>query len=216
VDITDMQVTETDIEGLVIVTLKQVTDDRGTVREFYRVSAYADGPFAGAGDWQQINVTETKYGAIRGMHGEQMVKLVACVSGESFGAYLDARTDSASFGKVVTVTLKPGTQVLVPAGVCNGFQSVSESGTQYLYCFTDEWKPGMAGMAYTPLDEGLGIDWPIPLDVDNPAQISAKDAGAPRFTDIAAEIPADTAADSVADSAADSATGTDADPVAGR
>lgn len=189
-----MQVTETDIAGLVIVTQKQVTDDRGTVREFYRLSAYAEGPFAGIGDWQQINVTETKHGAIRGMHGEQMVKLVACVAGESFGAYLDARADSASYGKVVTAILKPGTQILVPAGVCNGFQSVSEAGTQYLYCFTEEWKPGMAGIAYTPLDEGLGIDWPIPLNPSNPAQISAKDAGAPRFSDLALDGSADTAA----------------------
>ena len=50
--------------------------------------------------------------------------------------------------------LKPGTQVLVPAGVCNAFQSVSEEGTQYVYCFTDEWRPGMAGIAFSPLDEG--------------------------------------------------------------
>jgi dTDP-4-dehydrorhamnose 3,5-epimerase len=86
---------------------------------------------------------------------------------------------------VVTVELAPGTQVLVPAGVCNGFQSVSEQGTQYLYCFTEEWRPGMAGIAYTPLDEGLEFHWPVPIDPADPAQISAKDAGAPRFSELA-------------------------------
>jgi dTDP-4-dehydrorhamnose 3,5-epimerase len=185
-EITDMQVSEPDadgIEGLAIVTLKQVTDDRGTVREFFRASAYADGPFAGLGNWQQVNVTETRQGALRGLHGESMVKLVSCVSGEAFGAYLDARENSPTYGNIVTVTLKPGTQVLVPAGVCNAFQSVSENGTQYVYCFTDEWKPGMAGIAFTPLDEALGLQWPIPVDVNNPAQISAKDAGAPKFSE---------------------------------
>ena len=59
-EITDMDVRQTAIDGLVVVTLKQVADDRGTVREFFRASAYRDGPFAGLGDWQQINVTETK------------------------------------------------------------------------------------------------------------------------------------------------------------
>lgn len=181
--ITDMQVNNTAIDGLVVVTLKQVTDDRGTVREFFRLSAYADGPFAGLGAWQQINVTESKHGAIRGLHGESMIKLVSCVSGEAFGAYLDARPDSPTYGAIATVELRPGVQVLVPAGVCNAFQSVSPEGTQYVYCFTEEWKPGMAGIAYTPLDEGLGIDWPIQVDVDDPAQISAKDAGAPKFSD---------------------------------
>jgi dTDP-4-dehydrorhamnose 3,5-epimerase len=180
---TDMQTAQTAIDGLVVVTLKQVTDDRGTVREFFRGSAYGDGPFAELGSWRQINVTETKYGAIRGLHGESMVKLVSCVSGAAFGVYLDARSHSASYGKVVTVDLEPGTQVLVPAGVCNAFQSISKQGTQYLYCFTEEWKPGMSGTAFTPLDDGLGIDWPVAIDVDDPRQISAKDAGAPRFTE---------------------------------
>jgi len=180
--IIDMQTTETEIAGLLVFRLKQVTDDRGTVREFFRASVYADA-IPGLSEWQQINVTETRHGAIRGLHGEAMTKLVSCVSGESFGAYLDARTDSPSYGKVVTVTLKPGTQVLVPAGVCNAFQSLSPEGTQYVYCFTEEWKPGMAGIAFTPLDDGLGITWPIPVDVDNPAQISVKDASAPKFSE---------------------------------
>jgi dTDP-4-dehydrorhamnose 3,5-epimerase len=176
--ISDMETRETEIDGLLVFAMKQVTDDRGTVREFFRNSSYPD-----FGAWQQINVTESKHGAIRGLHGESMTKLVACVSGEAFGAYLDSRPDSATHGKVVTVNLTPGTQVLVPAGVCNGFQSLSEQGTQYLYCFTDEWRPGMAGTAFSPLDDGLGISWPLPVDVTNPAQVSAKDAGAPKFSE---------------------------------
>lgn len=180
--LTEMQTSSTAIDGLLVITMKQVNEDRGVVREFYRASSYAE-PLAGLGGWQQINVTESNHGAIRGLHGESMVKLVSCVAGEAFGAYLDARQDSASYGQLVTVPLAPGTQVLVPAGVCNGFQSVSEGGTQYLYCFTEEWKPGMAGTAFSPLDPGLGIDWPISVDPTNPAQVSGKDAGAPLFSE---------------------------------
>jgi dTDP-4-dehydrorhamnose 3,5-epimerase len=186
VHITDMQTSTTEIDGLMVCTLKQVTDERGTVREFFRASSYGDA-FAsviGDGGWQQVNITESGYGAVRGLHGEAMVKLVSCVSGHAYGAYLDARADSPSYGKVVTVELAAGVQVLVPAGVCNGFQSLSEQGTQYLYCFTDEWRPGMAGTAFSPLDEGLGIHWPIPIDTDDPSRISAKDAGAPKFSEL--------------------------------
>ena len=176
--LSDMHTRETEIEGLLVFDMKQVSDERGTVREFFRESAYPD-----LGAWKQINITESHHGAIRGLHGESMTKLVACVSGEAYGAYLDARPDSTTYGKVVTINLTAGTQVLVPAGVCNGFQSVSDRGTQYLYCFTDEWRPGMAGTAFNPLDDGLGISWPVPVDVTNPAQVSTKDAGAPKFSE---------------------------------
>ena len=71
----------------------------------------------------------------------------------------------------------------MPAGVCNAFQAVSEEGSQYVYCFTDEWRPGMAGIAFSPLDEGLDFSWPIAIDPSNPAQISTKDYNAPKFSE---------------------------------
>jgi dTDP-4-dehydrorhamnose 3,5-epimerase len=108
-----------------------------------------------------------------------MHKLVAIAAGEAFGAYVDARESSPTYGAVVTLRLLPGQQVLVPKGVCNGFQSVGDAPTQYLYCFDSEWVPGMAGVAVNPLDPALGIDWPVPVDVGDPAQISVKDASAP-------------------------------------
>ena len=113
-----------------------------------------------------------------------MTKLVAVVQGEAVGAYVDARPDSTTRGAVVTVALRPGTQVLVPAGVCNGFQSVSPDGTQYLYCFDAEWMPGMPGVAVNPLDPALGITWPVPVDPADRAQISAKDAGLPALAEV--------------------------------
>lgn len=180
-DIIPFAVSHTEIEGLEVLHMKQITDERGTVREFYRESAFLEAGLPSLGPWLQVNVTETRQGAVRGLHGEAMFKLVAVVEGEAFGAYLDARADSPSHGKVVTVRLTKGTQVLVPRGVCNGFQSVSPGVTQYLYCFDQEWVPGMAGVAVDPLDSGLAIAWPLPIDVADPAQISAKDAGAPGF-----------------------------------
>lgn len=180
------RVTEpTAIEGLLVITLKQITDERGTVREYVR-SSVAEQDFPAVGPWRQINVTESHYGAIRGLHGEDMTKLVGVVAGTATGAYVDTRADSPSRGRVVTVDLAPGRQVLVPAGVCNGFQSTSRDGTQYLYCFDDEWRPDMPGVAVHPLDPELAIAWPVPVDVDDPAQVSAKDAANPMLADVLA------------------------------
>jgi len=181
VHITDMAIEETEIDGLVVITMKQVEDERGVVREFYRESAWVDMGLPSLGPWLQMNVTQTQPGALRGLHGEQIHKLVAVVSGEAFGAYVDARTDSPTHGRVATVRLTAGRQVLVPKGVCNGFQSLGDSPTQYLYCFDSEWVPGMAGTAVNPLDPALGIEWPMPIDVEDRAHISEKDATLPAF-----------------------------------
>ena len=41
-------VEDSEIKGLKVLRMKAVTDDRGTVREFYRESAFAE---AGLGSW---------------------------------------------------------------------------------------------------------------------------------------------------------------------
>ncbi len=182
--VVDFEARATDIDGLFVITMKQVTDERGTVREFYRESAFAAAGLPSLGPWVQVNATETRQGGLRGLHAEDMDKLVAVVAGEAFGAYVDTRPESASYGKVVTLRLVPGTQVLVPRGVANGFQAVAAGSTQYLYCFDHEWAPGMAGVACTPLDPALGIEWPLPVDESDRAQVSEKDLNAPVFAQI--------------------------------
>lgn len=174
----------TAIDGLVVITMKQVTDERGTVRELFRRSSFEQAGAVDLGPFQQINVTETHRGGLRGMHAESMTKLVAVVTGAGFGAYVDLRVDSATYGVVATVDLVPGTQVLVPAGVANGFQSLVD-GMQYAYCFDQEWRPGMVGQACNPLDPALGIAWPIVVDPDDRAQVSSKDVAAPSFAELA-------------------------------
>ena len=174
----------TEIDGLFLIDMKQVRDERGTVREFYRESTFLEAGLPSLGPWLQVNITESRHGAIRGLHGEEMFKLVAIVAGEAFGAYVDTRADSTSRGVVVTTRLVKGSQVLVPRGVCNGFQSVSRGPTQYLYTFDHEWAPGMAGAAVHPLDPALGIEWPVPVDPSDLAQLSAKDGGLPTLAEV--------------------------------
>ena len=182
VEIIDFEVRTSAIDGLLFVAPKQITDDRGTIREIFRRSAFASAGVQLA-EFQQINVTESAEGSVRGMHAEQMTKLLTVASGEAFGAYVDMRHDSTSYGQVATVVLRPGVQVLVPAGVANGFQALTDA-CQYVYCFDEEWRPNMPGLSCTPLDPELGIDWPIAIDPHNPSQISAKDRDAPLLVDV--------------------------------
>ena len=175
--------TTTAIDGLHVIEMKEIRDERGVVREFYRESPIVEAGLPSLGPWLQMNVTESTHGVIRGLHGEDMFKLVAIVAGEAFGAYVDARPKSPSYGAVVTVRLVKGMQVLVPRGVCNGFQSVSRAATQYLYAFDQEWVPGMPGVAVSAIDPALQIAWPVPVAPGSAGLLSAKDAGLPVLAD---------------------------------
>ena len=174
----------TTIDGLWVLRMKAVEDDRGAVREFYRASALGEAGPPTPGPWVQVNLTETRQGVVRGLHGESMHKLVAIATGVAFGAYVDVRPGSPTWGTTVTQPLVPGVQVFVPPGVCNGFQSVSPGLTQYLYCFDQEWRPDMPGTSVHPLDPELAIPWPIPLDEDG-GSLSAKDAALPTLAELA-------------------------------
>ncbi len=179
----DLEVTTGDIEGLLVITLKQISDDRGTIRELFRRSAFEAAGVTAVGTFSQVNITETRRGAIRGMHAEDMNKLSTMAAGEAFGAYVDVRPESATYGAVATIMLRPGVEVFVPSGVANGFQSLTEA-SQYVYCFDQEWQPGMPGLSCNPLDPELAIDWPLAIDPDDPSRLSAKDRSAPMFSEL--------------------------------
>lgn len=178
-----LSVSNSKINGLKIIQAKMVTEGRGTVRELYRQSSYADVLPRTVSAWSQVNLTRTRRGAVRGLHGETMAKLVTVAYGSAFGVYVDTRPESDTAGAIETVALKPGVQVFVPQGVCNGFQALDDD-TEYLYFFDNEWVSGMSGTALSPLDPALAIAWPIPIDVNNREQISEKDAKAPSLRDI--------------------------------
>ena len=182
-EIIEFELREGAIDGLYIVTVKQVRDERCTIRELFRRSAFESAGVTSLGQLSQINVTESRHGAIRGMHAEQMTKLLTLAAGEAFGAYVDTRPGSRTYGVVETVMLRPGVQVLLPRGVANGFQTLSDV-SQYVYCFDEEWRPGMPGVAVNPLDPALAIPWPIEIDPDESTALSAKDRSAPLFAEL--------------------------------
>jgi len=170
----------TAIEGLYLIRTKVVEDDRGAVREILRPSALARLGLP-ALDVRQVNLTATRLGAVRGIHAEAMHKLVGVADGEAFGVWVDLR-QGPGFGRVVTAKLVLGIQVLVPPGVGNGLQAVTDC--EYLYCFDREWEPTMAGACVHPFDPDLAIPWPLPVDPLDRSQLSAKDAAQPRLRDL--------------------------------
>ena len=183
-EVTPADAMRTGIAGLWLLRTKSVTDERGTVREFFRSSEFVALGVPLPNRWSQMNMTWSRHGVVRGLHGEVTTKLVGVASGTALGVFLDARKDSPTYGVVVTAPLEVGSTALVPPGVCNGFQVTSLEGCQYVYCFDEEWSPGMPGIAVRPTDPALGIDWPVPICEADPASISHKDATAPLLADL--------------------------------
>ena len=185
-EIDELGISATEIDGLFVIFPRSVTDERGQIRELFRRSVLTERIPGIPASWAQFNLTKTRHGAVRGLHGEAMTKMVTVASGSAFGVYVDARASSPTRGKIFTIDLRPGIQVLVPPGVCNGFQATGDGSSEYLYFFDREWEPTMAGVAINPLDRELDIPWPIPIDPDNRDQLSAKDATAPTLADVLA------------------------------
>jgi dTDP-4-dehydrorhamnose 3,5-epimerase len=67
-------VQHSEIPELAVLRMKQVSDPRGFVREVFRASGMAEAGLH-PGPWRQLNLTETRRGAIRSLHGEAMTKL---------------------------------------------------------------------------------------------------------------------------------------------
>jgi len=170
----------TAIEGLHLIRTKVADDDRGAVREILRPTTLAALGLP-ALQVRQVNLTFTREGAVRGIHAEAMHKLVGVAQGEAFGVWVDLRP-GPGLGTIVTVPLVLGVQALVPPGVGNGLQAVTDC--EYLYCFDREWEPGMAGACVHPLDPDLDIRWPLPVDPADPAKLSPKDAAQPRLREL--------------------------------
>lgn len=146
-----------------VVDLKVHEDHRGSFKEVWRRANLDLDPV-------QLNVSLNHRGTTRGMHAEPWDKLVTVAAGRVFGAWIDLREGSPTFGQTQTLEFGPETAVLVPRGVANGFQAL-EDDTAYTYLVSDYWS---AKADYVNLNVDL-IDWP-----EDPVHVSAKDREAPR------------------------------------
>ncbi|MDO8883202.1 dTDP-4-dehydrorhamnose 3,5-epimerase family protein, partial [Pseudotabrizicola sp.] len=84
----------------------------------------------------------------------------------------------------VELTAANGTQLLVPKGFLHGFVTLTED-VEVQYKCTDVYAPDCDGNVRWD-DPTIGIDWAMcgPLPDEGP-QLSAKDAIAPLFADVA-------------------------------
>ena len=134
----DLRVEETGIEGLKVVELAVHGDPRGWFKENWQRAKMVA---LGIPDLRvvQNNVSfNAERGVTRGIHAEPWDKFVSVAAGSVFGAWVDLRAGSGTYGRVYTTRLDPSRAIYVPRGVGNSFQAL-EDGTAYTYLVDAHW-----------------------------------------------------------------------------
>ncbi|MGR3609955.1 MAG: dTDP-4-dehydrorhamnose 3,5-epimerase [Sulfitobacter sp.] len=174
-----MQIEQTALLGVVIITPPRFGDARGFFSESWNKQKMAD---AGLDfDWVQDNHSlSAKVGTIRGLHFQApphaQDKLVRCGKGCLFDVAVDIRKGSPTYGQWVgeELSFKNGKQLLVPAGFAHGFVA-REPDTEIIYKCSDFYSPECDGAVRWD-SASIGVDWAL-NGVD--PLLSEKDAKAP-------------------------------------
>jgi dTDP-4-dehydrorhamnose 3,5-epimerase len=171
-----MQVTPTEIPGVLVLEPRVFADDRGLFFESFNARAFA----AAVGRevaFVQDNQSTSRRHVLRGLHYQEpqpQGKLVRALAGTIYDVAADIRTGSPTFGRWVGVELSGENrrQLWVPEGLAHGFLVLSESA-DVLYKTTHFYAPGCEKIIRWD-DPALGIQWPLAA----PPVLSPRDAAA--------------------------------------
>ncbi|MET8865560.1 dTDP-4-dehydrorhamnose 3,5-epimerase [Nonomuraea sp. NPDC004580] len=169
-----MRVERGPLAGTLLFTPTPHRDERGLfTRTFDAALAKEHGLDPAA--FVQDSQSRTVAGAVRALHGRSgrgEAKLVRCARGAVFDVLVDARPDSPTFGRQMTVTLddRDFVHLYVPPGLLHGYQALSEADVCYRI---DREHDPAEDVSVRYDDPDLAIAWPLPVTA-----ISARDLAA--------------------------------------
>lgn len=155
-----IKVTNTSIEGLVIIEPTVFGDSRGYFMETYNERDFLE--IGIAEKFVQDNQSMSTKGVLRGLHFQKnnsQGKLVRVLFGEVLDVAVDLRENSSTYGKWESVILsgENNRQLYVPKGYAHGFLVKSEKAV-FSYKCTDFYDPtDEGGIMWN--DPDLAIDW---------------------------------------------------------
>ena len=145
------------IEGVEIVPLRRIPDERGTILHMLR----ADDPhFRGFGE---IYFTTVYRGVVKGWHRHvEMTLNYACVAGRIKLVLFDDRDGSSTHGAVQEAFLGPDDYSLavIPPGVWSGFKGMSDPYALVANCCTHSHDPSRTTRV-DPFDNDFPYDWGV-------------------------------------------------------
>jgi dTDP-4-dehydrorhamnose 3,5-epimerase len=160
-----MQVEDTAIAAVKIVTPKKHGDARGFFSEVYSRSSW-DSAGLEFTFVQDNHSFSTATGTLRGLHFQTppfaQAKLVRVTRGRILDVAVDIRRSSPTFGRYVAVELSAENwrQLLIPIGFAHAFITL-EPDVEALYKTTAPYSAAHdRGVAWD--DPDIAIDWPLP------------------------------------------------------
>ncbi|MDN5275161.1 MAG: dTDP-4-dehydro-6-deoxy-D-glucose 3,5-epimerase/dTDP-4-dehydrorhamnose reductase [Candidatus Saccharibacteria bacterium] len=171
---------ETSIPGLIIFDLSVFGDSRGWFKENWQREKMLAIGLPDFGPVQNNFSFNGKRGTMRGIHAEPWDKFISVGYGSFFGAWVDIREGSETYGQTFTAEIDATKAIYVPAGVANSYLTL-EDNTVYSYLVNDHWYPNASYTFLSATDPALAIDWPIPVDE---WEMSEKDKNHPLLIDV--------------------------------
>ena len=174
-----MNVEQTYIDGLLVITPNVFGDERGYFLESYNkraLESILESTFV------QDKESASQKGVLRGLHFQNppyaQAKLVRVIKGSVLDVVVDLRKDSETYGKHYKHVLsgEHKEQLYIPEGFAHGFL-VLEDDTIFSYKCTSYYQKDSEGSLLWN-DPSLGINWQI----EDPI-ISEKDRNAMKFED---------------------------------
>ena len=159
-----MEIRETGIEGLLLITPKVFRDGRGYFMESYSEARYDDA-LGGETRFVQDNESRSGRGVLRGLHFQKgdkaQAKLVRVLLGSVWDVAVDLRPGSPTFGKHfgVELTGENRLQFFIPRGFAHGFVVKSDEALFQYKCDNYYAPEAEGGIIWN--DPTLSIPWPI-------------------------------------------------------
>jgi dTDP-4-dehydrorhamnose 3,5-epimerase len=168
-----MDIKETALPGVLLITPRKFTDARGAFWETYNERLLQEAGLPA--QWKQDNTSVSAQNVVRGIHyqiTQPQGKLVRVAYGAVFDIAVDLRRSSKTFGRYVGVELSEENAAMlwIPPGFGHGFAVLSEKAG-FAYKVTDYYSPsGERTILWN--DPKIAIAWPI---AERDAIVSAKD-----------------------------------------
>ena len=165
-----MNVIDTPLAGLKLITPKKFGDARGFFFEAYQSERYA-AEVGMTKPLTQLNFSRSQYGVLRGLHYQlekPQAKLITVLRGKVFDVALDVRRASPTFGQWQGFELSEenGHQLYIPEGFAHGFSVLSEE-VDFCYACTDYYDPpSERGIFWA--DPALAIPWGLTAPILSP------------------------------------------------
>ncbi len=175
-----MNVSRTDISGLLIIQPKIFEDDRGYFFESYNKNEFEK--IGVRDEFLQDNQSESNKGVIRGLHFQNppyaQSKLIRVIKGSVIDVVVDLRKKSPTYGKYFSILIDEieKKMLYIPVGFAHGFLTL-EDNTIFSYKCSNVYNKEAEDIIFWN-DPDLNIQW----KTENPI-VSEKDKRGRLFAD---------------------------------